>query len=168
MKKILILIAPERFRDEEYFIPLDLLSEAGFRVVTTSTVLEPVSKLGQKAKAGILLEEVRSDDYEALVISGGSGAAVYQQDKKVHALAKSFLAENKLLAAICISPTILVYAGLLTGKNATVHPNYQDVLKEAGVKYTDDPVTIDGNIITGRDPDSANEFAEAIIDYLNK
>jgi protease I len=75
---------------------------------------------------------------------------------------------NKVVAAICLSPVVLARAGILKGKDATVFPSNDAVeeLKNAGVKYVDKPVVISGKIITARDPKAAEEFAKTIAEEI--
>ena len=162
-KRILMVIAPNDFKDEELYIPKSLFVEESFSVTITSSVKEAISAAGKKQKADILLKDATTD-YDALVFVGGPGAAVYFNNTSALNLVKKFYENNKVVGAICLAPVILSKAGILNKKAATVFPTEKNLLK--GANYTGEAVTVDGNIVTGMDPDSAEEFAEEIIKLL--
>tara|TARA_B100000315_G_C14460533_1_gene533506 strand:+ start:552 stop:1055 length:504 start_codon:yes stop_codon:yes gene_type:complete len=162
MAKILSIIAPEDFQDQEYSDSKTALEVAGHEVVTASTVAAPTGKFGATAQANIMLADVNPDDYDAIAFIGGPGVYGYFEDEIVLNLAKTFLNANKPTCAICAAPGILANAGLLQGKSATCWPGEGDHLKEKGTNYTGKPVEQDGLIITADGPTSAKAFGEAI------
>lgn len=169
MKKIVFVAAPQKFRDEEYIEPKEILEQAGFEIITASTVVgEIYGKIKIRAVSDILVKDINPDDYEAVVFIGGPGASVYFNDGFVHNLIKVFLKSGKIVAAICIAPVILANAGILKGKKATVFPDGIDALIKGGAQYTAKNVENDGNILTGNGPQSAKEFAKFLINMLNK
>jgi len=169
MKKIVFIAASQKFRDEEYIEPKEILEQAGFEIITASTVVgEIYGKIKIRAVSDILVKDINPDDYEAVVFIGGSGASVYFNDGFVHNLIKVFLKSGKIVAAICIAPVILANAGILKGKKATVFPDGADALIKGGAQYTAKNVENDGNILTGNGPESAKEFANFLITMLNK
>lgn len=115
-KKVLMVLAPDKFRDEEYFIPRQVLEGYGIKVLTTSKKEEAVSIIEQKKVTVNVLLEDATTDYDAIIFVGGPGAAGYFNDKTALDLVKDFYAENKVVAAICIAPTILANADILEGK----------------------------------------------------
>src|SRR5574344_1740387 len=99
MKKIVFIAAPQKFRDEEYIEPKEILEQAGFEIITASTVVgEIYGKIKIRAVSDILVKDINTDDYEAVVFIGGPGAAVYFNDGFVHELAKKFLNSGKIVA----------------------------------------------------------------------
>lgn len=169
MKKIVFIVAPQKFRDEEYIEPKEILEQAGFEIITASTVVgEIYGKIKIRAVSDILVKDINPDDYEAVVFIGGPGASIYFNDGFVHNLIKVFLKSGKIVAAICIAPVILANAGILKGKKATVFPDGADALIKGGAQYTAKNVENDGNILTGNGPQSAKEFAKFLINMLNK
>ena len=167
--KVLMVIAPSNFRDEEYLQPKELLENAGFEVVTASRKTgEITGMLGAKAFAEKSIDEVNIDDFDAVVFVGGTGASIYFNDEKALEIAKEAYSKGKVTAAICIAPTILANAGVLEGKKATIweDPALVDNLKEKGAQYTGENVVRDGKVITGKGPFAAREFGEEIIRVL--
>ena len=169
MKPVLLVIAPDQFRDEELFETKEILETAGIKTVAASThVGTCVGKLGGKAESSIVIDDVQAKDYEAIAFIGGMGSEVYFNNETAHDLAWEFYADEKIVSAICIAPVILANAGLLKDKNATVFPDGAEILKLKGAHYTSEAVTKDGNIITGNGPSSSKAFGEALVTALKK
>jgi protease I len=124
--------------------------------------------LGAKVTPDILLKDVNTDDYNAIVFVGGSGASEYWDDMVAHKIAKDTIKKQKTLAAICIAPVTLANAGVLSGKRATVWPSEADMLVKKGASYTGSAVEVDGKLITANGPAAAKEFAEAILKSIGE
>lgn len=166
MAKALFIIAPADFKDEEYFVPKRVLEENGIESATCSSSSQAKSVGGKIVKPDILLSK-GTTDYDAIIFVGGAGARAYFNDKKAQQLAKGFNSQGKIVAAICIAPSILANAGILEGKRATSFPSEQDNIKSKGAVYTDEDVTVDGNIVTANGPRAAEEFGKKIVEMLN-
>lgn len=166
-KKVLFVVAPKDFRDEEYFEPKEMLSAAGAEVVTASLTLgELTGMMGRTTKSDVLLDKVNSADYAAVAFIGGGGAEVYFNNATAHRIATGMAGMGKPVAAICIAPSTLAHAGLLKGKKATAFASEKDELIKAGATYTSNLVEKDGQIITAIGPEAAKEFGSAIIAAL--
>lgn len=172
-RNVLIVVAPEGFRDEEYFEPKKVLEDKGFDVVTASVgrVSKAIGKLGGETDVDIDITEVNPEDFQAIVFVGGPGAKVFQKDDQVHDIIRTFYYGGKLIGAICIAPIILAYAGILEGRNATVwneDGTSSSIIEDNGGNYVDIEVVRDGNIITANGPEAAKEFAEKISVFFEK
>jgi len=145
---VLMIIAPENFRDEELFETKKVLEENGFSVrIASKTTGEKKGMLGGIANAEISLSDVNVDDYKAIVFVGGVGSSAYFDDKEALDIAKTAYEKNKIVAAISIAPTILANAGVLSGKKATVwdgNGEFSKRLEEKGAEYTGNDVERDG------------------------
>lgn len=171
-KKILIVIAQEQFRDEECFVPKQIFEAAGVKVTVAAEATKTAKgMLGGTTKPDIKISDARVDDYDAIVITGGSGSRKYLWDNKaLQKLLKEADAQKKVISAICISPVVLARTGILKGKESTVFksPDTVSELKEHGAVYLDREVIISGRVVTGRDPASAEAFGKAILEALKK
>ena len=173
-KKIAIIIAFRDFRDEEYFIPKQNLESAGAKVTTVSSSLgQAVGKLGGEARVDSTLDELKVGHYNAIIFVGGPGAAKYIGNSQAHQIVREAADSAIVLGAICVAPAILARAGVLSGKEATAWSSLMDksivnILKEEGAKYKSEHVVKDGNIITADGPNSAKEFARAIIEAIER
>ncbi|RLD11249.1 MAG: DJ-1 family protein [Chlamydiae bacterium] len=166
-KNIAMVIAPDRFRDEELRIPLKAFKKAGFKVVVFSTSTKSATgMLGYKFTPDKNLSELNVKNFDAIVFIGGGGANIYWNNNFCHKICKEALAQNKILAAICIAPVTLANAGVLKNKKATVWAGASKKITIHGAKYTGQQLTVDGNIITANGPKAAGKFAAAIISKL--
>ncbi|MFA6436458.1 MAG: DJ-1/PfpI family protein [Candidatus Gracilibacteria bacterium] len=163
MTKIIMILAPERYQEQEYGDPRRVFEEEGFTVKTASTVKVAQGKLGGKTTVDLLLQDVQVNDFDAIVFVGGPGAFVYFEDEVALNLARAFEKEGKFVTAICAGPGILANAGVLKGKRATCWSGEGDHLKEKGATYTGALVEQDGKTITADGPLSAEAFGQTIV-----
>jgi len=167
MAKIVMIIAPENFRDEELFQPKEILELAGHRVDVASRQRGTCQGVkGGQAEAAYALDEITADTYDAVVFIGGGGSRVYFADPLAWHLAQDMAAQGKVVAAICIAPVILANAGLLKGKKATVYPDEAETIVAQGAHYTRQGVVVDGRIVTGDSPASAAQFGRNLLTLL--
>lgn len=162
-KKVLMVIAPENFRDEELLHTREELERAGARVTVASTASPARGMLGARVTPDLKLEEVRVEDYDAVVFVGGVGASSYFNHERALSLARGAQARGKLTCAICIAPVILANAGVLEGKRATVFDGeFVRMLESKGARYTGKSVEVDGRVVTANGPMAAREFGKTI------
>jgi protease I len=169
-KRILMVIAPEEFRDEELFTPKEIFEAEGATVTIASTRLGPArGMLGGRASPDLLITDARADDYDAIVVVGGMGSPTHLwPNEDLHRLLREADEKGKLIGAICLSPAVLARAGLLRGRRATVYVT-EDSLRElqrGGAQYHSADVVTDGRIITASGPHAAAEFGRAICAQL--
>jgi peptidyl-prolyl cis-trans isomerase A (cyclophilin A) len=83
--KVALIIASLDFRDEEYLDSKEVFIKENMEVITFSTTLKEVKgMLGAKVRPDLLLKDLKIEDYQAIVLIGGSGASQYWEDKLVH------------------------------------------------------------------------------------
>jgi len=161
-KKIGILVA-DHFRDEEVFEPFDYFEKLGASVLLVGLTRGPVKgKRGGRVEAEKAVHEVAARDFDALILPGGQAPEWLRLDERVLALVRDFDRAGGVLAAICHGPQILISAGLLRGRRATCYVGVRDDVKLAGAIYSDEPVVVDGNLITSRVPEDIPAFDAAI------
>jgi putative intracellular protease/amidase len=107
------------------------------------------------------LNKVNYVDYDCLILPGGPHYRFLETEPKVKEIIDHFMAEKKMVAAICASPTILGKMGYLEGKNYTCFTSMND---NFGGNYTDEGVTVDGNIISAKSVAYSLEFAYKIVE----
>lgn len=168
--KLLLVIAPDRFRDEELFVPMRIFEEAGINCEIASTKTGECSgMLGGSANAVIAIEDADSEAFDGIVIIGGMGAQDYLWTHDgLNALVKKFYQSGKVLAAICLAPVVLARAGVLKGRQATVFKSPASLreMKIGGADLVNMPVVADMNLITAEDPQYSGMFAELILEKL--
>jgi protease I len=171
-KKIAMVVSFKDFRDIEYFIPKKVFETAGAKVITLSSKTgTAIGADGGEAKIDFSLSEASASDFDAIVFIGGSGMSKNLDNESFHELARETIVEKKVLGGICIAPALLAKAGVLGGKEATVWSHYLtkepiNILRRSGVFYKDEPVVVDGKIITANGPDAAEEWAVKIVEIL--
>lgn len=164
MPSVVMVIAPDMFRDEEYAEPKRILEEAGVEVVTAS--VEPGDcrgRFGLVAHAEVALRDVSATGHDAVVFVGGPGSKVFFDDPTAHRLAREAFEDGCIVGAICIAPSVLARAGLLRGKIATSFPSQEDDLRAHGALWSGNPVSISGRIITANGPESAEAFGRDLV-----
>lgn len=173
-KSIAMVIASRDFRDEEYFVPKEILELSGAEIKAVSNQTgQALGADGGEVRIDILLGDLKVSDFDAVVFIGGPGAVQYLDNEEGYRIARETIAADKILAAICIAPTILAKAGVLKGKQATVWSSPLDrnpvkILQIQGAIYQDTAVVIDGKIVTANGPAAAKDFGKAIIEVLTR
>ncbi len=166
-KSVLMIIAHENFRDEEFKEPYSILENAGVSVTIASTDTTPAKgTLGASVTPDTTINSVNIEEYDAVLFIGGSGSSVYFNDDTALSIAKDAYNQGKIVGAICIAPSILANAGILKGKRATSFPSEKDSLISKGAEYTGEGITKDGNIITADGPSHAREFGREVLNAI--
>jgi protease I len=166
---VLLVIASNDFRDEEYREPAQALARAMAGVVIASSSKEPaVGMFGGSVTPDLLLTDVDVSNYAAVIFVGGSGASEYFKDAAAHKIAQDAVEQGKLACAICIAPSTLANAGVLKGKKATCFASEKANLEAKGAKVVKENVVRDGKIITADGPDSSAAFAKTICEALGE
>jgi protease I len=173
MKKAAIIIASKNFRDEEYFVTKEVLEKRGIQVKTVCDRVKAIGKFGGEAEADILINDLNTDEFDAIIFAGGSGAIELLDNEMTYLAIRKAMIMKKIIAAICIAPTILAKAGILAGKKATVWSTDMDksairIIQLNDGIYERASIVVDENIITGENAEYAQEFGETIASELTK
>lgn len=160
----------EGFEEVEALTIVDILRRAGEDVKAVSITGEKqvTGTHGVPVIADILYEDADYDKCEMIVLPGGlPGAANLEEHEGLAAHIRCFAEDPaKKLAAICAAPMAFGTHGVICGKRATIYPGMEERLTGAGAETTGEAVTIDGNIITGKGPAYAMEFALTLVKEL--
>jgi protease I len=164
MARIAMVLA-EDFEDSEFRKPYDALRGAG-HVVEVLGAEQGVSVTGKKGHEKIKIEAAAADcdpeDYDALVIPGGYSPDHLRTDKGVVEFVHDMVVTGKLVAAVCHGPQLLIEVDGVKGKQMTSWPSVKKDLENAGAKWVDKEVVVDGTMITSRKPDDLDAFSAAI------
>ena len=163
MSKVYVFLA-DGFEEIEGLTVVDLLRRAGEEVETVSIMgrkqIEGSHKI--KVEADALFEETDFTEGKMLVLPGGMPGTKYLGAyKPLTDMLCDWDANGKQLAAICAAPLVLGSIGILEGKRATCYPGFEK--RMTGATYTQEQVTVDGNIITGKGPGASMAFGYAIL-----
>ena len=164
-----MIVASSNFRDEEYLEPKKILESERVQIKVCSSSLK-VSRgyKGTEAKPEILIDNLKVDEFDAIIFIGGSGASEYLNNLSAHKVAVDAIEKDKVLAAICLAPSILANTGILHGKRATSFSGEKNNLIKKGAIFTQADVEVDGKIITATGAEAAKKFGEAILKLLKE
>ncbi|MEK6923232.1 MAG: DJ-1/PfpI family protein [Nanoarchaeota archaeon] len=168
MSKVLFVIAPVDFRDEEYLKPKEILEKAGYIVITASTT-QNVCKGMHKAtvKPDILIRDAVEANFSALVVVGGNGSPKLWANTELQELFHDFYDANKLIACICLATVALFRSGLTQGKKVTGWlPEAKEEADKNGAIYVTENIIEDDLFITAKGPSNAEEFGHKILKRL--
>ena len=123
--------------------------------------------MASKQPVSHTFDDVDLDVYDAMVVPGGTVNADHLRTvPEAREAITTFLESGRPLAMICHAPWALISAGLATGKKLTSFFTLKDDLVNAGAQWLDEPVVIDDNLITSRNPDDIPAFNKALIGML--
>lgn len=165
MSRLIVFLA-DGFEECEALLVVDILRRAGVETVMASIMgrLEVLSSRKIEVKADALAEEVEYESADILFLPGGrKGSENLLNSELVKKWCVEF-AKTKKLAAICAAPSVLARFGLLEGKKATCHPDFED--KMTGALVTGTSVAVDGNIFTGQGLGATFELAFVLAEDL--
>src|SRR3989304_9499134 len=158
-KKILIVIAPKNFRDEELNHPKEIFEKEGAKVTIGCKQMGKCSgMLGAAATPDILIKDAKADDYDAVIVVGGNGSPEHLwNDSQLYKVIQDADKSGKVVAAICLSGAVLAKAGVLKNREATVYetPESLKELQNGGGGGLKKEVVILGEGITEKKPEGA-------------
>jgi protease I len=170
----ILMIATDGFENDELFGPRQALIDAGANVTLASIKTDPIQgeKAGEKADTitpDMTLGDVDTEEFDVLVIPGGVGNPdkMRMQERAVQ-IVEEFMDDDKIVAAICHGPWLLVEADAVDGRTVTSWPSVRTDLENAGANVVDQEVVVDGKLITSRKPDDVPAFNQAIIAALTE
>ena len=182
MGKILI-ITGDAAESLEVMYPYQRLKEEGYEVdiaAPEKKVLQAVvhdfepgfdtytEKLGYRVPADVAFKDVNPADYDGLVIPGGRAPEWIRNDEALPGIVKHFFEAGKPVAAICHAALILGAYGLIEGKTVTAYPALKPDVENAGAKFLDQEVVVDGNLVTSRAWPDHPAFMREFIKLLKK
>ncbi len=166
--KVLMVIPPMDFRDEEFQEIGEVFKKVQLKTVIASTTTKECIGVLKKEKCfpELLITEVKIEDYDALIIIGGIGTKNYLWgNKDLNKLVFNFGRTSKPLGGLQLAPAIIADSNIAHGKNLTVYKAFDSLqhLKDGGANFVDKSLVIDGNIITANSPKMSELFAKNLI-----
>lgn len=168
-----LILAADGFEESELFDPRQALLDAGATVTLASIGTDPIqgvvhdSEKGRTITPDLRLEDVDTEGFDALMLPGGvANPDKLRMEERAVEIVAEFMDDDKIVAAICHAPWLLVEADVVDGRRVTGWPSVRTDLENAGAEVVDEQVVIDGNLITSRKPDDIPAFSKALIDAL--
>ena len=166
-KNVAILIE-DMFNIYEFWIPYYRLLEAEAKVTVVGTGRKKTftGKPATDIQADVSADNVMAADFDGIIIPGGYAPDMMRRSPAMVKLVGDAVRADKVEAAICHAGWMLCSAGVLKGRKATSFFAIKDDMINAGAQWVDEPVVIDGKLITSRTPDDLPLFMPAIIRAL--
>lgn len=167
MPRVLVPLA-EGFEELEAVTIVDLLRRAEIEVVIAGLKPGPVTaSRGTVLVPDSTLEAEMAGTFDMIVLPGGlPGARHLEADQRVLDLLRRHAADDRYTAAICAAPKVLARAGLLEGKSATAYPGSLAAADFPQIDLVQDPLVVDGRVVTSRGPGTAMDFALCLVELL--
>lgn len=187
--KVLMLV-PDDFMWPEYGVPRRLYEEAGFQVTTAGRFAGEVRPDRRNAKdypdshpvrVDLTFEEVDPTKFDAVTCVAGNGAwHDFFPSETVHKIVKGALDQGKIVGLLCASTGLLGLIGnadgegrpVAEGKSVVGYFRVGGILKKLGkVRLIEggakEPgIAVDGNLVTGRNPESSDLFGAKVVELL--
>ena len=158
------LLLANGFEEIEAVGTFAILSRAGLHVdLFAVSNQDTTGRFGLTCTQLKPFSQLKAENYQALVLPGGPGYHVLEEDAQVKQLIEQFISQEKVVAAICASPTILGKRGLLKNKKYTC---FSAMNEDFGGTFTGQYAETDGNIITGQSAAATIDFAFEIVEKL--
>jgi protease I len=167
-KKVAILVA-DGFEEVELTKPRQALDDAGAKTVVVSPAKGKVrgwnhTEWGKELKVDMPLTEAKADEFDALLLPGGvMNPDHLRLEPQAVRFVRSFFDAGKPVAAICHGPWMLVESNVAVGRQLTSFPSIKTDLKNAGARWVDKEVAVDGNLVTSRKPDDIPAFNREMV-----
>ncbi len=166
--KRVAVLAERLYQELELWYPLLRFREEGaVTVVVGPKRGEYASKLGYPVTAERAADEVSAADFDAVVVPGGYCPDYLRRDARLVGLVRDVAERGGVVAAICHGGWMLCSAGVVRGRRATSHAAIRDDLVNAGARWEDAEVVVDGPVVTSRSPDDLPAFCRAIAERLS-
>ena len=163
MAKRVVMVLANNFEDSEAIDPKNHLESLGAEVVTVGESKGPVEgKKGGVLQVERTFSEVTPEEFDLLVIPGGGAPENLRIVDAAVDFTRRFVESGKPVGSICHGPQLLISAKVLDGRTITSVKKIRDDVTNAGASYVDEPLVIDGNLITSRVPGDLPQFNEAL------
>jgi protease I len=168
-KRVAVLV-DNGFEQVELVEPRKALEAAGAKADIVSPQATRVrgwkhTQWGDEFSVDRKLDEVKTDEYDALLLPGGvMNPDRLRANKTAVQFVKGFVDAGKPIAAICHGPWTLIEAGAVKGRRMTSWPSLATDLRNAGALWVDESCVVDNGLVTSRKPDDIPAFNRKMIE----
>ena len=168
---VAIFLAPRGSEEVEFTRPKQAVTDAGANVDVLGSETGEAQTVNDDLDEGQTFEvdeefaDVSPDDYDAVVVPGGTvGADRLRANEDAVEFLRTHVENDKPTGVICHGPWLLVEADVVEGRTLTSFPSLQTDVRNAGGEWVDEEVVTDGNVVTSRKPDDLDAFCDAIVE----
>ncbi len=168
-KKVMAILDHD-FEDLELWYPVMRLQEEGATVhfIGLEKNKTYIGKYGVPATAELAYSDVKTDDYDGILVPGGWAPDKLRRYPEVLQFIQEMDQHQKPIGQICHAGWVLISAKILEGRTVTSTPGIRDDMENAGATWLDEAVVVDGHIISSRRPPDLPPYAKAFADALAK
>lgn len=170
--KSIAILATDGYEQAELEVPQARFEEAGARVDIVAPKAGVIKgwhhgDWSRTVDVTKVLGEASADDYEALVLPGGIiNPDHLRMEKAALDFIKAFWAQDKVVAAICHGPWLLVETGIVRGRNVTSYYSIKTDVINAGGIWQDSDVVVDQGLVTSRKPSDIESFCLKVAEEI--
>ena len=168
--KRIAILAENLYQEMELWVPYYRLKEEGaeVKVVGAGGATSYASKHGYPVNVDAQAEAVSAVELDAVIVPGGYAPDMMRRHEAMVRLVREAAQQGKVVAAICHAGWMLASADVVRGKEVTSFFSIKDDMVNAGARWVDREVVVDGTLITSRKPDDLPAFCREIVRALSK
>lgn len=166
--KSVICLLDDEFEDLELWYPVYRVREEGatVRFAAPEKGRTYIGKYGVPATSDLSYGELDSASCDGVLVPGGWAPDKIRRYPEVLAFIREMNEAGKPIGQICHAGWVLISARILNGRNVTSTPGIRDDMENAGARWFDEPVVVDGNLISARRPPDLPPYAKAFVKAL--
>lgn len=172
-----LIITWQNFQDQELVYPYYRLKEEDGKVVVMSDVIGKFfGIMGSNMTSHVSVQDLSKngdffsyylEHFDLLVLPGGVKALEkLRQEKQVINFISEWNKRGKVIASTCHGAQLLISAKVVAGRKVSAYYSLEDDVNNAGATYVNEPVVVDGNLVTSPHYDHMGIWMKTAIDMV--
>ena len=163
-------IMTDYFEDVEYIEPVKAYKESGHEVINIGLQAGQTVK-GKRDETPVKIDKAITDaspeEFDALLIPGGFSPDMLRAHDEAVEFAKAFINSGKPVFSICHGAQLLITADVIRDRKVTGYKSIIQDIKNAGARFEDKEVVVDGNLVSSRNPNDIPAFIRESLKMLS-